>query len=117
MHSAVWSVATRGMARVRGAGAALLGAGTACMRGAGAAQLSRPVQRTAHGDAWRRRGSVTALLGEPSAAWHWRTGDDGERRLTGAETAARRDGDGRAASEAVGAKTRSTRRLGRRQRA
>jgi hypothetical protein len=39
---------------------------------------------------------AAALLGEPMVAR--RTGDGGERRLTGTETAARRDGDGRAAS-------------------
>jgi hypothetical protein len=42
-------------------------------------------------------------------------GDGGERRLTGAEMAAWRDGDGRAASEAVGAaRRRSGQRRGQR---
>jgi hypothetical protein len=41
------------------------------------------------------RGSAAALLGEPAAARHRRTETTGKRRLTGAETAARCDGDGR----------------------
>jgi hypothetical protein len=62
-----------------------------------------------------RLGSATALLDEPTAARRRHTGDGGERRLTGAETAARHDGDGRAASEVVGvAWRRSGRRHGRR---
>jgi hypothetical protein len=80
--------------------------------------------------------SATALLGESTAAWHRRTRDGGERRLTGAETAARRDGDGQAASGArrsgwhgdglggtasdcgsVGTTTRRARQSGRRRRA
>jgi hypothetical protein len=58
---------------------------------AGAAQLSRHAQRAAHGaSAWRWRGSATA-------ARRRRTGDNREQRLTGVETATRRDGDGREA--------------------
>jgi hypothetical protein len=45
-------------------------------------------------------GSAAVLLGEPAAARHRRTETTGKRWLTGAETAARRDGDGRWAGSA-----------------
>jgi hypothetical protein len=48
------------------------------------------------------RPARAALLGEPATTRRRRTGDGGERRLTGVEMAARRDGDGRVAKEAVG---------------
>jgi hypothetical protein len=49
-----------------------------------------------HGGGAARPGPATALLGEPTAARRWRTGDGEERRLTGVGTAAQRNGDGRA---------------------
>jgi hypothetical protein len=49
-------------------------------------------------NARRRRYTATALLSESTVARRRRTGDSGEWRLTSTETAARRDGDERAAS-------------------
>jgi hypothetical protein len=101
------------MARACGAGAAQ-GLGRCSVRGpraqrwsssasAGAAHAAHTTQRAA------------ALLSEPAMTRRQRTGDSGERRLTGAEMTARRDRDGRAASEAVGtARRRFGRRRGRR---
>jgi hypothetical protein len=72
------------------------------------AQLGRPTQRAAHGVSARRRHCMAAaLLGEPTVAR--RTGDGGERRLTGTDTAARRDGDGRAARDGNGPRRRRLR--------
>jgi hypothetical protein len=100
MHSAAGPAATRGTAYVRDAGTA----------------------RTTRGaSARRRRCTVTAVLGEPTAARRQRTGDGRERQLTGVETAARHDGDGRAVRGGRGgtavvraARPRTMARLGRR---
>jgi hypothetical protein len=50
----------------------------------------------------RWRDSAAALLGVPTVARRQRTGDGGEQRLTGTETVAWRDGDGRAARDGDG---------------
>jgi hypothetical protein len=79
-------------------------ASTAC------AALARP-SSAGLCNARQRHCPAAALLGEPTAARHRRTGDGGERRLTGVETAARsprrrcrrrRRHGGRGARRAVG---------------
>jgi hypothetical protein len=72
----------------------------------------RPVQRERTSGARRIAAQrAAALLGKPTAAQCWRTGDGGERRLTGAETAARRGG--RAARQRSGQHGFGPRRSGR----
>jgi hypothetical protein len=71
--------------------------GLASAGAARAAQLSQPAQRAVHG-ASARTTRMAALHGEPTTTRHRRTGDGrGDGWLTGAGTAARHVGDGRAA--------------------
>jgi hypothetical protein len=72
----------------------------ACVRSTGAAHGLGRSQRArrwpSSASPGRRAQRAAALLGEPAVARHRSTKTTGKRWLTGVETAARRDGDGRA---------------------